>query len=155
MSKTIRTLTRPRSVRAFIVALTALALSVIAAAPASAATTGNTGIGASGLDGTGLENDCKAWALTDRKDGSTSTYGAGGLNCEHDNYLAIEMEIKLYKNGKLVLVHRSTCKGPPVKTCSVNTPTTPGSRGTWKTVTTGWAQLGGSFKYTASHSKTW
>ncbi|MFK4083634.1 hypothetical protein ACI2LF_05965 [Kribbella sp. NPDC020789] len=147
--KTTRSSIRPRSAGAVLIALTAAALSVFTAAPASAA------VRSSETGARGLENDCKAWALTDRKDGSTSTYGAGGLRCEHDNYTSIELEIKLYKDGKLKAVQRATCDGPPIKTCSVNTSAVAGSRGTWKTVTTGWAVPNGENKYTASHTKTW
>lgn len=148
MLKTTRSPIRTRSARGLLVALAAAALTVTGA-PAS------TAVPSSEIGVRGLEKDCKAWALTDRKDGSTSTYGAGGLRCEHDNYLAIELEIKLYKDGKLKAVQRATCDGPPIKTCAVNTSAVAGSRGTWKTVTTGWAVLSGENKYTATHTKTW
>lgn len=149
MLKATRSSIRPWSTGAILIALAAAALAVVTAAPASAA------VPPSEIGVRGLEKDCKAWALTDRKDGSTSTYGAGGLRCEHDNYLSIELEIQLYKDGKLKAVQRATCDGPPIKTCSVNTSAVAGSRGTWKTVTTGWAVLGEGYKYTATHTKTW
>ncbi|SFB52293.1 hypothetical protein SAMN05216266_11618 [Amycolatopsis marina] len=132
-----------RLFRAISTAAIATAIAATAAAPASASVTDK------------LEGDCSIWALTDRVDRSTNTYGSGRVTCKHDNYFAIIIEAKLYKNGSLRKVHRETCGGPPVSSCGVSTGTVPGSRGTWKTSVTAWAKIGKEYKYTASHSKTW
>jgi len=138
--------------RALMVAIIGIAFAATMVTPAAAAepAVANESIGISSLDG-----DCTATAMTDRRDRTTDTYGTGRLTCKHDNYFQIVIEAKLYKGSTLVKTHRETCGGPPVKTCAVSTGAVAGSKGTWKTVVTAWANIGVSYKYTASHSKTW
>lgn len=100
---------------------------------------------------------CEASAMIDRRDGSTSTYGSGWLECDAKQLDAVTVDVKLYKGSTLRARGNNDCGLPVHAKCAASTELVTGSSGTWKVVVRIEASIDDVFHrdYTVTRYKTW